>query len=282
MRTVNVWDSAADLRPSPRGYAMHRSGLAVPERLAKRPVAIDFFAGAGGFSLGFMQAGFEVVAALDFNYDCMMTYLTNLGAYPCKIHFIDPADREKVSAKMERDMKKYSKEHGEALVSGSGWIKHHPETPGVSHYFYGDIRKITGQEILDAIGIKQGQVDCIMGGPPCQGFSIAGKRDVMDPRNSLMFEFAQMIIDIQPVTFVMENVPGILSMHTAEGLPVVDVFCRILEKGGFGTFDALKKGLLTSAGCGAALKGGKRQKKVEKNEPEDDTEQLSLFEEATS
>lgn len=59
-------------------------------------------------------------------------------------------------------------------IAGSGWISHHPEYPGVSHYFYGDVRKITGQEILDAIGMKQGEVDCVMGGPPCQGFSAAG------------------------------------------------------------------------------------------------------------
>ena len=285
MKTVNVWDSAADLSLPSDDYAFHRSGLIVPERLAKRPVAIDFFAGAGGFSLGFMQAGFEVVAALDFDHYCMMTYLTNLGAYPCQIHWIDPADKERVNAKMERDMKREAKKNGgimQQLTAGSGWISNQANVPGVSHYFYGDIRKITGAEILEAVGMKRGQVDCVMGGPPCQGFSVAGRRDVMDPRNSLVFEFAQMIIDIQPKTFVMENVPGMLSMHTPEGLPVVDAFCRVLEDGGFGTFDALKKGLLTSAGCGAALKGGRRPKRAkEEDGPEDDTEQLSLFEEAT-
>ena len=243
-------------------YELNRFGLYVPERIAKRPIAIDLFCGAGGISLGFIQAGFEVIAGLDFDYYCMMTYLVNLGSYPCKIHYIDPADEEKVNAKMEKDMKKEAKKNGGVLkqpVSGSGWIKHNPEFPPVTHYFYGDCRKITGQEILDAIGLKQGDVDCVMGGPPCQGFSRAGKQDVTDPRNSLVFDFARLVLEIQPKTFVMENVPGILSMVTPEGIPVIDAFCRILSDGGFGSYEALKQSLLNTAGAGAALKGGNKK-----------------------
>lgn len=265
-------------------YAVNRSGLYVPEHINKRPIAIDLFCGAGGFSLGFIQAGFEVIAGLDFDYYCMMTYLVNLGSYPCKIHYIDPADEEKVNAKMEKDMKKEAKKNGGVLkqpVSGSGWIKQNPQFPGVSHYFYGDVRKITGQEILDAIGLKQGDVDCVMGGPPCQGFSHAGKRDVMDPRNSFVFDFARLVLEIRPKTMMFENVPGILSMVTPEGLPVIDAFCRVLEDGGFGAFDALKKSLLNTAGAGAAFKGGSKKlsrKQARKEEIGDaEKSQMTLF-----
>ncbi len=244
-------------------YAPNRSGIFVPERLNKRPIAIDLFCGCGGFSLGFMQAGFEVVAGLDFDYHGMITYLHNLGSYPVNIHFIDPEDREKVNAKMERDMKKLAKENGGILqqpISGTGWISGNPDVPGVSHFFYGDIRKITGQEILDVIGLEQGDVDCVMGGPPCQGFSRAGKQDVMDPRNSLVFEFAEVVCDIKPKTFIFENVPGILSMVTPEGVPVMDALCRIFEDGGFGTWDAIKKSLMGSSGAGVAMRGAKDKK----------------------
>lgn len=244
------------------GYIPNRSGLLVPERVAKRPIAIDLFCGAGGFSLGFIRAGFEVIAGLDFDYHCMITYLMNLGSYPVNIHWINPADKEKVNVKMERDMKKQAKKNGgiaRPTISGSGWIKHNPEFPPVTHYFYGDCRKITGQEIFDAIGLKQGDVDCVMGGPPCQGFSHAGKRDVMDPRNSLVFDFARLVLEIRPKTFVMENVPGILSMVTPEGIPVIDAFCRILSDGGFGSYEALKQSLLNTAGAGAAFKGGSKK-----------------------
>lgn len=263
-------------------YELNRAGLYVPERIAKRPIAIDLFCGAGGMSLGFIQAGFEVVAGLDYDYACMLTYLVNLGSYPVNIHFIDPADKEKVNAKMERDMNRAAKKNGgivKPIVSGSGWISNYPDIPGVSHYFYGDVRKITGQEILDAIGLKPGEVDCVMGGPPCQGFSMAGKREVMDPRNSLVFDFARLILEIQPKTMMMENVPGILSMVTPEGIPVIDAFCRILSDGGFGAFDALKQSLLTTAGAGAALKGSSKKpskRQIRRMETGEEDGQLSL------
>ena len=102
--------------------------------------------------------------------------------------------------------------------------------------------------------MKHGEVDCVIGSPPCQGFSTAGKRNVLDRRNSLVFEFARLVCEISPKTMVFENVPGIASMVTPAGLPVLDVFCRILEDGGFGTVEALKRGLLRSAGAGAALR----------------------------
>jgi len=256
--------------------------------MARRPVAIDLFCGAGGMSLGFIQAGFEVVAGLDYDYYCMMTYLTNLGAYPVQIHWIDPADKMKVNARMEKDMKKEAKKNGiwKQPVAGSGWIKHNPDVPGVSHYFYGDCRKITGQEILDAIGMKQGEVDCVMGGPPCQGFSAAGKRDVMDPRNSLVFEFARLVLEIRPKTMMFENVPGILNMVTPEGLPVIDALCSVLSDGGFGNYEALRKSILGTAGLGAALKGtnkkpskrqGRQMELGVEDEDEEEVGQLSII-----
>jgi len=56
-----------------------------------------------------------------------------------------------------------------------------------------------------------GDVDLIAGGPPCQGFSFIGKRDVSDPRNSLIVHFFRVIQAIRPKYFIMENVPGIAS-----------------------------------------------------------------------
>jgi DNA (cytosine-5)-methyltransferase 1 len=61
-----------------------------------------------------------------------------------------------------------------------------------------------------------GEVDVIIGGPPCQGFSIAGKRDPMDPRNKLYKSFIAAIREKKPTAFVMENVPTIASKTNAE------------------------------------------------------------------
>lgn len=70
------------------------------------------------------------------------------------------------------------------------------------------VTDITGQEILDFCKIKKGELDVLDGSPPCQGFSIAGKRKVNDSRNDLFKHYVRLINDIQPKVFVMENVSG--------------------------------------------------------------------------
>ena len=60
---------------------------------------------------------------------------------------------------------------------------------------------------------RKGKVDIIVGGPPCQGFSYAGKRLIDDPRNFLYKEFVHMVAQIKPKVFLMENVEGILTSN---------------------------------------------------------------------
>jgi DNA (cytosine-5)-methyltransferase 1 len=261
-----------------------RDGLLVPSHIPvkpSRPVAIDLFAGCGGMSLGLMMAGFEVLAAADWSEMAAMTYAHNLGAYPMKFEFIEKSDE----AKMEKALKQamhvdYEKKQVvNGFIAGGGWRQGHSDVPGVKVFILGDIRKLTGQRILDLVGRKRGEVDLVCGGPPCQGFSTAGKRDVMDPRNSLVFEFARLVLEIFPRQMVMENVPGIVNMLTPEGLPVMDVLCDMLEHGDYGNADMLKKSLLISSGSGAAIKGrhGKKQQDPkEEPEPVDILQQMEM------
>ncbi len=72
-------------------------------------------------------------------------------------------------------------------------------------------------------------IDLIVGGPPCQGFSIAGKRDIKDPRNSLFMEYLKYINYFNPKAFIMENVIGILSMKTEKQEKVIDVILSHLN-----------------------------------------------------
>lgn len=235
------------------------SGLIIPEGYSQpsRPIAVDLFSGAGGMSLGYIQAGFEVVAGLDNSCDATITYLVNLGNYPMKIHFIESDDESRFEKVLNRE---YKKAKGKTLISsfpvtGSGWISKQPvSTPGISHFFLGDVKKITGEEILDAIGIEKGELDCIMGGPPCQGFTLSGKRNVMDPRNSYVFDFIRLVLEMQPKTMLFENVPGITSMVTPEGLPVISAMCLALEDGGWGNYKSLLRALSYQVGSGALLR----------------------------
>lgn len=73
-------------------------------------------------------------------------------------------------------------------------------------------------------------VDLIVGGPPCQGFSMAGKRDNKDPRNSLFMEFHKYITHYKPKMFLMENVMGILSMRLENGDKAIDIIMDTLSE----------------------------------------------------
>lgn len=78
--------------------------------------------------------------------------------------------------------------------------------------FQRDITDLTPEEVLDAIGIRTGELDLLVGGPPCQSFSTAGKRGtVQDPRGTLLWQFLRFVAGMKPRFFLMENVRGLLS-----------------------------------------------------------------------
>jgi len=256
---------ATDTIVDPESWGVAESGLILPVSLVnKRPTAIDLFAGAGGFSLGLMQAGFEVVGAVENDPTASLTYLTNLGLYPgLEFHFVDDQDKGRMEAAIRKSAgldDKSPKGIVSCPIAGSGYLRDHPELPGVPHFFFGDASKLTGKDILNAIGMERGELDLVCGGPPCQGFSTSGKRDIMDPRNSLIFEFARLVCELRPQSMVLENVPAVVSMVTPEGIPVVDAFCRILEEGDFGGYEALRKSLLSHPDAKAMYRGQKAGK----------------------
>lgn len=91
-----------------------------------------------------------------------------------------------------------------------------------------DICNISSQELLNKIDLDSENVDVIIGGPPCQGYSHAGKRLVDDPRNYLFKEFVRIVNDIQPKVFVMENVVGLVTMANGEfKRQIEDIFDEI-------------------------------------------------------
>ncbi len=140
-------------------------------RSQRRPIAIDLFSGVGGLSLGFEQAGFDVVASVEYDPVHAAVHQYN---FPLTEVICDDV----------------SKLHPEELFEAAkrGFKMH-------------------GRDASDWTG----DIDCIFGGPPCQGFSTIGKRDVRDGRNRLVYKFADLIAAIRPKYFVMENVPGMAS-----------------------------------------------------------------------
>ena len=276
------------LLPAQQAEQLSRVGR---NRYGPGPLGLDVFAGAGGFSLGMKMAGIEVIGMFEFDPAAASTYMMNLCRYgEFEPHWATPDDKERLEKWFNREIKRMGRDVAEARAAGiegflspeavlqlgllphagSGWIHHHPEVLGTSHVFFGDVTKFSSERILGALGLKRGELDVLFGGPPCQGFSKAGKRDVMDPRNSLVFEFARLVVDLQPRTFVMENVVGLTSMVTPEGIPVLDKFCEMVADGGWATFEALQK-VLGVEGRRTAVRGRSSAKATMSEEPDDNS-----------
>lgn len=129
-----------------------------------KPNVVSLFSGAGGMDLGFIQSGYRVLWANDFQKDAVNTYQKNLG----------------------------------------------------NHIVYGDITKITKEQL------PKEPVDVVLGGFPCQGFSVANtKRSMEDKRNFLYLELLRIVKELQPKFFVAENVKGLLSMQKGQVLNMI-------------------------------------------------------------
>ncbi len=87
----------------------------------------------------------------------------------------------------------------------------HKKNFPASKHLQHDISKISGKKLLELAGLKAGELDGLIGGPPCQGFSTIGKRQVDDARNDMFSHFFRLVKATSPAFFVAENVTGILN-----------------------------------------------------------------------
>lgn len=123
-------------------------------------------------------------------------------------------------------------------------------TSSVTHNFPGvrlmiaDLGSTTGRDIESVAG---GQVDGIIGGPPCQGFSAIGHRREDDPRRELLGHFFRLVNELKPAFFVMENVVGLSYRDT---LPVLQRAISLLE----GSYELIGPVVLDAADFGAATR----------------------------
>lgn len=93
-----------------------------------------------------------------------------------------------------------------------------------------DLSKLTGQQLLETIDASTQSIDLLVGGPPCQGFSIQRIGSDLDTRNHLVLEFARLVSELQPRLFFMENVPGILGKR---GTDLVTEFKLRMKTAGY-------------------------------------------------
>lgn len=136
---------------------------------------VSLFTGAGGLDLGFEAAGFETVAAVEFDADAVRSLRHNRG-WPV----------------LERD-----------------------------------IHEVSSQELLDIANAKPGDIDVLIGGPPCQPFSKSGywaqgdAKRLADPRATTLEAYLRVLLDIKPKVFLIENVAGLAYKNKDEGLTLL-------------------------------------------------------------
>ena len=170
---------------------------------------IDLFAGAGGLSEGFIQAGFSPIAHVEMNPYAAQTLETRTGYYYLKEQGKLDIYFDYIKGKISRD--KYLESIPEELLKSVCCETMSDETlPGLFD---------TIDSILTEKGIEK--VDVIIGGPPCQAYSLVGRAQsshmetpmATDPRNDLYKLYAKFLKKYQPKMFVFENVMGILSAN---------------------------------------------------------------------
>ena len=98
------------------------------------------------------------------------------------------------------------------------------------HVIQQDLTRASGRELLRQANLSQGQLDVLFGGPPCQGFSVGGRRVTDDPRNRLLGDFARLVAVMRPKYFVLENVQGLLYKHAAHALAL---FLGVIADAGY-------------------------------------------------
>ncbi|MDA8622764.1 DNA cytosine methyltransferase [Candidatus Poseidoniales archaeon] len=94
----------------------------------------------------------------------------------------------------------------------------------------GPMQKVLQNKHIDQLGIKPFEVDCVAGGPPCQGFSNAGPNIATDPRNKLYRQYLRVIRKIKPKSLFFENVPGFTTRY---GLNLQEHLVKSLENLGY-------------------------------------------------
>jgi DNA (cytosine-5)-methyltransferase 1 len=124
-----------------------------------RPTVVDLFAGAGGTGLGFQQAGFRIVGAVEIDPNAAETYERNLGVKVKRV----------------------------------------------------DIRQLSPVAFREELGLKEGELDVLVGCPPCQGFSrMRNKGGAQDARNDLVLRYLDYVAAFKPEFALFENVPGLI------------------------------------------------------------------------
>ena len=158
---------------------------------------IDLFSGCGGLSEGFNMQGLHGLAHVEWETPMVDTLRNRL------VKAWNHSESEAEAAVVHFDIQKTDE-----LISGN-WSDETIELYGKTN------AAVVAQQGLDGL-VGSRKVDLIIGGPPCQGFSLSGPRNFNDPRNKLYLSYIRLVEEIKPRAFVVENVPGLVGLFNGE------------------------------------------------------------------
>lgn len=126
------------------------------------------------------------------------------------------------------------KQSGFFPILANELVPQYAETYQINHQdtqmIVGDVRQVCEINMKNLLGVKEGEVDLVAGGPPCQGFSVnAPIRTLDDERNHLFKDFLRVVASLQPKAVLIENVPGIISL--GKGTVVKQIYAELEAMG---------------------------------------------------
>ncbi|MEI6608071.1 MAG: DNA cytosine methyltransferase [Verrucomicrobiota bacterium] len=217
----------------------------------KQHSLISLFTGAGGLDLGLEQAGFETLVANEIGAHACETLrqnqiLSRLSPHEFNAWFSEQMGQRcymgtpdaiatDLRSRLQSDLTKRVYLQKAKIVER-------------------DVRELSSSEVLDLAGVKKGEIDLIAGGPPCQPFSRAGKRESVNTNTGRLFkDFVRLVDEVRPRWFLFENVKGL----TLTKAPLAHLYCRSCSKTHLVNFDdweALQSGekdVLSCYSCAA-------------------------------
>lgn len=180
--------------------------------LTDEPTVLDMFAGAGGLTEGFFRTGYNCISHIEMDTYAAMTLETRSVYHTLKVNGMEELYYDYIMGNFSReDLLKAGKQVSELDSAGIINLEISAENEKAI------IKSIEKRRINSNIK----EVDVIIGGPPCQAYSLVGrsrdsKRMKNDPRNYLYLHYLSFIRSFKPDIFMFENVPGIKTARNGE------------------------------------------------------------------
>lgn len=198
--------------------------------MRRKLTAIDLFSGAGGLSEGFLRAGFELIAHVESDEAACNTLKTRTAYHWLKKQGQEDTYNDYLHGKIARS-ELYSQIPENLIASVINQEIGQPTLKGIF------------KQIDDLLG--NSRLDLVIGGPPCQAYSLVGRsrdknRMKGDTRNYLYLHYAEFLKRYKPQYFVFENVLGLLSAKSPEGVRYIDDMRAAFSDAGYETeYDVL-------------------------------------------